>query len=267
MFSRDSLWTVRAWSFTKFCHTLLISPPLPPTQHAHRACHWKTSSISPEDVETQAFVSAVKCGAPAYLSFHVGILSGFVFRWQQGEWLFFFLLWIRPFKLPTLQSNSVSRPFIGTTEYFQIKDIQYCQLIMCPVCVLLNISTAAFLLSPVALAHVICKCFYSAFISIKSTPQIKPQLCCNQRSPIWLWWARKSKPPKRGESSLGKDDQMALLAGRVRGQTVRGLVIGLIYPQSPECHLHQTATIIAASLLHCLRGRKCVHGVCLCMYR
>lgn len=120
----------------------------------------------------------------------------------------FFLLWIRPFKLPTLQSNSVSRPFIGTTEYFQIKDIQYCQLIMCPVCVLLNISTAAFLLSPVALAHVICKCFYSAFISIKSTPQIKPQLsvplCCNQRSPIWLWWARKSKPPKRGESRVLK---------------------------------------------------------------
>lgn len=155
-------------------------------------------------METQAFVSAVKCGAPAYLSFHVGILSRFVFRWQQEEWLFFFLLWIRPFRLPTLQSNSVNRPFIGTTEYFQIKDIQYCQLIMCPVCVLLNISTAAFLLSPVALAHVICKCFYSAFISIKSTPQIKPQLsvplCCNQRSPIWLWWARKSKPPKRGES-------------------------------------------------------------------
>lgn len=37
-----------------------------------------------------------------------------------------------------------------------------------------------------------------------------------------------------------KDDQMALLAGRVRGQTVRGLVIGLIYPHSPpECRLHQ----------------------------
>lgn len=31
MFSRDSLWTVHVWSFTKFCHTLLISPlPLQP---------------------------------------------------------------------------------------------------------------------------------------------------------------------------------------------------------------------------------------------
>lgn len=201
MFSRDSLWTVHVWSFTKFCHTLLISPlPLQPNmriehvtgkpaQYPRRMWKLRHSSVQ---------------WSVAYLSFHVGILSRFVFRWQQEEWLFFFLLWIRPFRLPTLQSNSVSRPFIGTTEYFQIKDIQYCQLIMCPVCVLLNISTAAFLLSPVALAHVICKCFYSAFISIKSTPQIKPQLsvplCCNQRSPIWLWWARKSKPPKRGES-------------------------------------------------------------------
>lgn len=145
-------------------------------------------------METQAFVSAVKCGAPAYLSFHVGILSRFVFRWQQEEWLFFFLLWIRPFRLPTLQSNSVNRPFIGTTEYFQIKDIQYCQLIMCPVCVLLNISTAAFLLSPVALAHVICKCFYSAFISIKSTPQIKP--------PSFLSHFVATKDPQSGFDEL-----------------------------------------------------------------
>lgn len=204
MFSRDSLWTVHVWSFTKFCHTLLISPlPLQPNmriehvtgkpaQYPRRMWKLRHSSVQwsvahrPICLSMSEFCHALCLGD------------------NKRNGCFFFLLWIRPFRLPTLQSNSVNRPFIGTTEYFQIKDIQYCQLIMCPVCVLLNISTAAFLLSPVALAHVICKCFYSAFISIKSTPQIKPQLsvplCCNQRSPIWLWWARKSKPPKRGES-------------------------------------------------------------------
>lgn len=58
---------------------------------------------------------------------------------------------------------------------------------------------------------------------------------------------------------------MALLARRVRGQTVRGLVIGLIYPHSPECHLHQLTSIITAGLPRCLRSRKCVYSVCLCL--
>lgn len=39
---------------------------------------------------------------------------------------------------------------------------------------------------------------------------------------------------------------MALLAIGVRGRLSGGLVIGLIYPQSPESHLHQLTTVIAA---------------------
>lgn len=57
---------------------------------------------------------------------------------------------------------------------------------------------------------------------------------------------------------------MALLAGRVRGQTVRGLVIGLIYPHSPPSVIFISSTsAIAAGLLRCLWSRRwCLWCLC-----
>lgn len=59
---------------------------------------------------------------------------------------------------------------------------------------------------------------------------------------------------------------MALLARRARGQTVRGLVIGPdLSTISPECHLHQLATVIAARLFEEQEGEKkktCLWRVC-----
>lgn len=59
---------------------------------------------------------------------------------------------------------------------------------------------------------------------------------------------------------------MALLAKRARGQTVRGLVIGPdLSTISPECHLHQLATVIAARLCEeqeaGKKKKKLVYGV------
>lgn len=55
---------------------------------------------------------------------------------------------------------------------------------------------------------------------------------------------------------------MALLARGVRGQTVRGLVIGLIYPQSPEHHLHQLTTVITPQFASLVQKQKDVFMVC-----
>lgn len=48
---------------------------------------------------------------------------------------------------------------------------------------------------------------------------------------------------------------MSLLAGRVRGQAVGALVIGLIYLPSLECRLHQLAGVITGG------GGNGVYGV------
>lgn len=45
------------------------------------------------------------------------------------------------------------------------------------------------------------------------------------------------------------NDQMALLAQRLRCQTVRGLIIGLIYPQTPPgCDPHQPSSVVGAKV-------------------
>lgn len=48
-------------SLTKLCHPLLVPPPS--AHRVRRAWHWKTGSISPEDVESQAFSSWLWTGA------------------------------------------------------------------------------------------------------------------------------------------------------------------------------------------------------------
>lgn len=45
----------------------------------------------------------------------------------------------------------------------------------------------------------------------------------------------------------------------VSGRTIMGLVIGLIYSPSPECHLHQLTSVIAGWRLSGWSSRKCVY--------
>lgn len=60
-----------------------------------------------------------------------------------------------------------------------------------------------------------------------------------------------------------KDDQMALLAGRVRGQTVRGLVIGLIYPHSPRVSSSSAPPAPSQPVCSAVCGAEDgVYGVC-----
>lgn len=120
----------------------------------------------------------------------------------------------------------------------------------------------------------ICDCFYPESILNQPAPRIKPQqsvpLCCEERSQSGF--DELVNPGLRSVVRAGSMMAKSLkgwsdgfIGQECMGQNVGGLVIGLIYPQSPECHLHQFSSVIAASLLRCLRSRKCVYGVCLCL--
>ena len=168
-------------SFTKFCHTRLISTPS--ACRVHRACHWKSSSMSPEDVQTRAFsiklqpcVSVSSCGSVILLSFPVCE--------AKGKWLLFVCFGFDQLPLP--QSYRL--------QYFNRYSV---------------FSNGTFQLSPVAPKHVI----YEGFLTQNSAkcPALLQQ---KKRSPIWLWWARKSRAPELGEGWL-HNDQMALLARKV----------------------------------------------------
>lgn len=136
-------------------------------------------------------------------------------------------------------------------------------------------------LSPVALACDLWS-FYPVCISVQPTTTPHPN-----KSPSNLSRFVATKDPQSGFDELvNPGPQSAVRAGSMMaeslkgwsdgfigqeskggggGQTVRGLVIGLIYPHSPECHLHQLTSVIAAVLLRCLRSRKRVYGVCACV--